>query len=538
MQRFIGAWRFKTQSFLISQTDGQSCSLEIVFTHQPIEVKRKEITEYRTGYAFPAPFKGTLIDPQKHHGAYEWIQYSTNKRSVRCGTDYFGLGRLYYAVTSEQLLFSNDLFLLCEKSKHYNLNLLGCAMLLGFGECLGRHTIVDGIFRLGHGEVLEFDEHDYQVKTEWLLSPPGFTTPPAQFIAESNNLLLTSVNNTKEWTGGHTCLLSGGDDSRRIAAGIDIAGIDVDFVSQRYIGPGGWDEDTIPAQMIAEILDKPLTILDVSSSTELEKDIYKTLLETNAESMLHGWLQKTLRHAASNSLVYDGLAGGELMNGHYIKAYPECAEKFYDSELLTNTVLKKFQLKFRSPIYNSLRMAVQEEFNKIPETPYRMTLFHIYNHTRRGTGSVSAMMREHGLIPYMPFTTKDMAIHSLSLDHREHFNNYYQGLATYDLNQKLAYIPRTRLGFSNDYKVNLSHLNLSATESGLLVGKTNLALIARLLSVKDSLYMTLSEIMGLHSKHIWRSIPLRRLGLIANVVSSLGSKNNRDETTLKIKRSH
>jgi len=536
MKKFVGTWKFRSQSAHSRDSDQDTPQLKIEFTQPPIEVLSGEVTEYRTGYAFPEPLENTLIDPQKNHGVYEWIHFSHGTKSVCCGADYLGLGRIYYTVTDEQLFFSNDLFILCEKIKKGDLNLLGCAMLLGLGECIGRHTLVDGIYRLAHGEILEFDNLTYHIKAAWRLMPPDYMSSPKEFIDVSNDLLLTSIASTKEYSQGRTCLLSGGDDSRRIAAALDVVGLDVNFITQRYIGPGGWDEDTIPAQMITKILNKPLTLVDVSNAAELRKDIYTTLIQTNAESTSHSWLQKTLKNISSSSLVYDGLAGGDLMNGHYVKSYSECAENFHNAELLTTTLLKKCPLKFRSSIRNSLESAILEEFDNISETPYRMTLFHLYNHTRRGTGSVAAMMREHGLVPYMPFTTKDTAIHALSLDYREHFNNYYQGLATRSLNQELAQVPRTRLGVTNDCKINLNHLNYSATKAALRVGKTNLGLVHRLLSTRDSLYATISEIMGLHSKNAWRSIPLRKLGLVADVISALGSHSNKEETPLNVVR--
>ncbi len=528
MNKFIGIWYFHDEPLAIPQNihSNDNCTLHLKFTHQPKEVQSDKIIEYRTGDAFPEPTKGMLVDPQYHAGVYEWIHFDGADHRVRCGTDYMGIGRVYYAPTPGKLLFSNDLFLLAQETGITELSMLGCTMLLGIGECLEQQTLIDGIYRLGHGEILELDRKEFKVISEWQLSPPETTKDPGRFIADNNELFLTALKYTEAWSGQRTCLMSGGDDSRRIAAGLDIIGINADFISQRYVGPGGWDEDTIPAQMIAKSLNKPLKIIELCTKKEIEKDIFVTLQQTNAESLLHNWLQKTLRHVAPGSLLYDGLAGGELMNGHFVKKFPECAKQYYQPELLAETVLAQCSFNLRPALKDALGSAVLESFIKTPETPYRMTLFYLYNHTRRNTGSVSALMREHGLVPYMPFITKDLAIQSLSLDYQQHFNDFYQGVATRELLPRLAEIPRTRIGFSDKYKIDLRHKSALVGRSELLIGKTNLALINSLLSRKESILMFLLDILGLHEKYSWRSVPLRRVGLIADVVSKLGTKNN------------
>jgi len=374
--------------------------------------------------------------------------------------------------------------------------------------------LVEGISRLEQGHVLESDGLEFKVTEEWCLQPSARSVSFSQAVKDSNELLVAALSNTAGWGGSRVCPLSGGDDSRRIMAAVEKSGLDPAFISQRYIGPGGYDEDTIPAKMLAEVLQKDLSVCDVCSEQEIGQDSLNAWCQTNGESLSHGWMQKMLRAVSPGSLVYDGLGGGELMNGHFVKLYPECSDRYQDTEYLVDVLMGKLQLSLAVGLRRDLKDYLFSYVSALPETPYRITLFHLYNHTRRNTGGMAVIYRETGITPFTPFVTKAVLEQALSLNYKEHFDRSFQDMCTRALNYKLSDVPRTRLGFSSEYKVDLRHTVDKIEKYKAAVGKINYALNFNLLSARDSFLTLAYEITGKGNKNIWRSVPLRKLGFM------------------------
>ncbi|MEX2617123.1 MAG: hypothetical protein WD767_13585 [Alphaproteobacteria bacterium] len=388
-----------------------------------------------------------LSDPSildRAFGYYTYVLFDKGKNEILIGTDRFGFCALYYAQENGSFLFSSSLNLLKNCLKSITPNFDAWDELLTLGDILGTKTVVTQISRARWGQKFLLTFNTVKTIDIWSPETPLFLDKK-QYIKENNNLLIESMNVTKNHQKQKIIFLSGGHDSRRIAVAANSIDMSVTYATQVALNNSGMDEDTLIAEEVAhrlgqEIFTNPLPNSErILKDTELKDDLI------SYESQYHGWVMHLLRNIPEGAMIYDGIVGDVTINGHFFVHNPSAISNYSNTDFLAQLICggKKSFLDSRlvtSPLFERVRA----ELALYPNSPHRMTYFFLFNHTRRNIGSWFLLFKKFGHVPCMPYIYYPLLIQSLSLDPKYYLENWMQMECLKHMNSEVAAIPSTR----------------------------------------------------------------------------------------------
>lgn len=402
--------------------------------------------------------RGGAID--QAYGIYSYVKIARPESEISIGTDRLGFGPLYYAMEGGNLLFATSLILLKDRLRKTTIDYEAWEEILNLERILGEKTTIKEIKRLGAGQKIVLKDRRITFETVWTPEEPTYTDP-ASYVEQNNRLLYEALELTKADQGSKTILLSGGDDSRRIALAARECGLDFALASQITVGPGDRDEDTTIARKVAEALGKSIQIGPAATPSENLEEILSRNVWLGFEAPLHEWIAPLLRTIKQDSLVYDGALGGVLINSHPYREHSSYLDCFDDLDAVANLVCPR-DIRFKFPGHltdSSIKERIRAQFEALPRSPHGLSYYFLMTRTRRTIASWHQLLYLNGLWPCVPFLYYPLFLQSLSLPPELQRDRHFQYECMRELDPAIADLPSTRRDVPDDMVVDLGGLH-------------------------------------------------------------------------------
>jgi len=377
------------------------------------------------------------------YGVYAYIYQSQTSREVLVGTDPMGFTPLYYAIEESTVKVSTSIAELKQRLCNASIDRESWQELYVLGEAIGSKTPIREVTRLPWGCRLKICSGKMELESVW--QPPAAQVNGAEeYLGNSNQLLIEALNKTNDSVQPRVVLLSGGEDSRRIAGAIEHTHLEHTYATQQAIHVGDRDDDAMIAGKIAALLGRPHIVSEMPPPVLALHDELMREQWLGFETVQHGWIMPLLRKLPRGSMIYDGLAGG-ILNGHFVRRLPEAYRRFHDTEYLADVLIAGN----RSPFgweqgTGPLKTRVIAELERIPASPHRLTWFFLLNHARRNTSLQSHL---YGLYDHdwcFPFLYPPLLNLSMTVDPAELGKVSLHKLALRQLCSSLSDLPSTR----------------------------------------------------------------------------------------------
>lgn len=318
-------------------------------------------------------------------GTYCAAVYERSSQILHLVSDKVGVRPIYCWVSPQYVVFASALRILealsfCKKS----INILGIAEAACFGYPLSDRTPYENIFTLLAGEVVSIDATDLRRRIYWrwdaLPAATASSVPSPRGLYE---LFIKAVEVRLRRQKSAAAFLSGGLDSRAIAAALKASGVDV-FTAN--FAPAG-SQDQVFGQLAAHRLGTRHSHLD--KKPLIEGDPY-------SKATVNEWLSLTEReHSIERPRVVWSGDGGSVCLGHvYLNSRIIAATRANDlceatkeflayNRLGVDARLLKHQV--RTEIGSKVKESVRAELESVhPTDPGRVFyLFLLLNDQRR-----------------------------------------------------------------------------------------------------------------------------------------------------------
>lgn len=388
---------------------------------------------------------GNSAATENAYGVYSYVRLDRRNDEIQIGADRLGIGALYYAMEGERLLFSTSLPLLKGYLKHVSADIEAWEEIITLQYILGDKTPIKEIRRLRAGQKIVLKNRRVSFETVWEPGAPSFVGESG-FTQRNNALLEEAMSLTKDAPGEKIMLLSGGDDSRRLASAGLKAGLSLQFASQSLANRDGFDHDTKIAENLASHFGLPIQVGAAAQPKDFFEDCLLRDVCLGFEAPLHEWIVPLLREQAKGALVYDGALGGVIVNGHAYRAYPSYQDCYEDMDAVARLITPE-KYAFEAPPHlrdSTLFERVRAEFERLPKSPASISYFYMLTRTRRSVTAWHQLLYMNGLWPCVPFLYGPLFDHSLSLSPQLHMDKHFQHECLKQLDPVVAELPSTR----------------------------------------------------------------------------------------------
>ena len=176
------------------------------------------------------------------------------------------------------------------------------------------------------------------------------------------------------------------------------------------------------------------------------------------ETHSHEWILPLIRAFSSPSLIFDGIAGDVMITGTLFRRLPQAIEAGSTPDALTNIICKRGTGLDVNPalLESSLEERVRQQLESYPESPHRLTLFYLLNHTRRNIGLQGRLYSLYGHQPCFAFLYYPLVLQSLSLRPQEYIETLIQSACLQAIHPDVSHLPSTREPEGADYLTDLS----------------------------------------------------------------------------------
>jgi hypothetical protein len=333
----------------------------------------------------PDELMGSQTALDDAYGSYSYVKIDKNEQEIIIGTDKLGFNPMYYSLQREALVFSTSLTLVKYKIKNASPDFEAWDEILNldFRSILGEKTTIKEIKRLNPGTRIHIKNGKVTFKTFWSPEIPERVDKEI-YIKRNNELLAEALELTRNAQIPKVILLSGGEDSRRIAVTASTIGLPITFATQEGIHIGDVDQDVIIAQEVAEYLKVPINRYRLSPKKTSYNDALYRDYWLGFETWQHEWILPLIRDLSETTLTYDGIAGDVTINGHFFRVFPVNEVDFNDIDGIAKTICGTSMFQFRTKkLGSSLYERVRDQLQKLPSCPARLSYYYLFNHVRR-----------------------------------------------------------------------------------------------------------------------------------------------------------
>lgn len=360
------------------------------------------------------------------------------------GTDVMGFYPLYY-IDGPSFSFANFIPHLKHRMKTPKINWDTWNELLNGGDIIGNKTTIKGVFRLGQGEKIRYKKEAVAINS-FDVYAPALSTHCDDYIKENNELLTESIKILSNHSKKLTIPLTGGHDSRRIALTASNLNLNYSAITQETNVIGGYDVDSFVAAQLTDILDiKKHNILVMPDENSIK---YHRALKDywcGFESAQHEWATNISSTLEANSLIFDGIIGDVTINNHYFHSHPDLLANYKNINKVLSYITPKPLFSIKPHLLeNSIEQSLFDGLAKFDNDPNQLTLFKVFNHTRRNIGHWFTMFLHDGHDVALPFGDLNFFNQSLSLAPSERLNALYQKKCMLAVSAKVANLHSTR----------------------------------------------------------------------------------------------
>lgn len=394
-------------------------------------------------------------------GLYGYVRYDKSSGELVIGTDRFGYFPMYYASDGTRFLFGSTLAFIKRRLRSRSPDYEAWEELLTLGEVIGEKTTVKQIKRLPHGTRMHITDGRLKLCRYWQPEVPD-EVGEAAYIAENNALLGEAMQLTRNHPGRKAVLLSGGEDSRRLALAAVDGSIGAKFYTQASIYKGRYrryvDRDVKLAAEVAASLNRQHVIEPMPDDARYLADWRLRDAALGFECIAHEWLLPLARRIPPDTLVYDGIVGDVTINGHYFKEFPAAIETYAPAGLarmICNAPKPAWLDELRRRTDGSLLERIEHSLASYPDSPHRLTFYILFNHTRRKIACVSQLFALYGHWTCYPFLYYPLFLQSLAIAPRRQVEKFYQRECMAALAPRITSIPTTRGKLSEEWLIPL-----------------------------------------------------------------------------------
>jgi hypothetical protein len=392
-------------------------------------------------------------------GYFAYVHHDKHSGETTIGTDRFGYFPMYYAFEEGRLVFGSTMDFVRSQLEHCSPDYDAWEDLLVLGEVLGERSTVKQIKRLLYGTRIAIRDGRVAFETFWTPEMPPPPMAEAEFIAENNRLLGQALVLTAGNAKRKVVLLSGGEDSRRIAVGAVKQQLPVDFYTQESIYRGSYtrcvDRDIKPAAKVAELLGRPHYSEALPTHAQFLANWQLRDTALGFECIAHEWLLPLARKIERPALIYDGIVGDITINGHYFKEFPAALDNYRNVDAMARMICGDRQSpwldELRRHTETSLFERVRALLASYPESPHRLSYFFILNHTRRKISCASQLFRLQGHSTCYPFLYYPLFLQSLRIDPTLLLTKFYQRECMAAQMPEALSVPTTRGRIGNEW---------------------------------------------------------------------------------------
>lgn len=394
---------------------------------------------------------------ERAFGYFAYVRIDKQTGGIGIGTDWMGLFPIYFAEESGRVIFGTALDFVKSNMRNPAVNFEAWEELFVLGDVIGDKSVVQGAERLRYGTRILLENDKIKLVRFWKPEQPDLIDDET-YIARSNELLNEALAFTAKETRPKVVLLSGGEDSRRIALAAVKAGLNVSFKTQEVSHQGGFDIDTPLAREVAKALDRPFESIPLPDAKQYVADWKERNELLGFECTAHEWILPLVRSIKPASIVYDGLHGG-VLNGHYFKEFPQSVEA-YDADALARMICAKSGISWIKHISerttSSLFSRVKDILSRYPDSPNRINWFFTLHHTRRKIAFFAQLFARNGHWICYPFTYYPLLMHSYSMDARQERDRFFQRECMAAISPEIARIPTSRGVIPPEYLMNMT----------------------------------------------------------------------------------
>lgn len=377
------------------------------------------------------------------YGVYSYVKIWKHENRIEIGADRLGLGGLFYSIDGPSLSFASSLtalkYCIDELSPDYE----AWDEIFNFGDVLGEKTVLRGVKRLRHGTKIRIEKGRIHVDTVWSADHPPFMDP-ASFVKKNNELLAEAMRLTRSTTERRVLLLSAGEDSRRLAIMARETNLLVECWTQSAISGTGNDLESGIAGQVANRLGFPHFIEPLPTKEQLFDDGLVRDYLLGFETSQHDWIIPLLRGMDGGGLVYDGIVGDVILNGHFLKRYPRSVLSG-SVDALAELLVPAQTIELDSSLVDTpLFERIRAELSMFPDSPHRFTFFWLFNHTRRTIASRFELFHFFNHNVCCPYANYALFWQSLALDPKLQLNQRFQNICMHEINSAVASLSTTR----------------------------------------------------------------------------------------------
>ncbi len=406
------------------------------------------------GQLFDSTIQQAILEPSRletAYGYYGYVWYDKTTEEIRIGTDRFGFFPIYYAFENDVFIFGSSINFVKDRLKYRSPDYEAWEEIFVLGEVIGEKSTVKQIKRLSEGTQIQIKDGKVSFRRYWQPEIPE-PVDEATYIRENNKLLDEAMSLTANQTRPKIVLLSGGEDSRRIALASVRQGLDADFFTQETVFKSKYthwvDADVKLSVKLSDMLKRPHFIESLPNNSQFFEDWKARDSVLGFECVAHEWLWPLVRRITTPSLIYDGIVGDITINGHYFKHHPQAIDGYKDIDALAHMIydgqnaawVRKLRTKTETPLVER----VKQLLNSYPDNPHRLNFYYIFNHTRRKISCASQFFALQNHWICYPYLYYPLFFQSLSLDPRLQLKKYHQRECMAALSPEIISVPTTR----------------------------------------------------------------------------------------------
>jgi hypothetical protein len=343
--------------------------------------RRKLVYE---GVIYETRDENLLQDPSlldRVFGYYTYVLYEKESGTIYIGADRLGFSPIYYSQTDGSFRFSSSLTLLKYELEIVTPDMDAWEEKLVTGDILGDKTVVKEIKRLQWGRKFRITRERIDILDVWNPEIPPYTAK-STYIRRNNELLVEALALTQSCQQRKYILLSGGQDSRRLAITARYAGLEFACAIQESISKGNSDQDARIAEVVSRSLGIPSFRFPVSSAREIFNDSMIEDYWLGYEAGQHAWVFPLMRGLPQHGLVYDGIVADVTVNGHYFRAHPQLVTCYRDLDQAAQLIAGPPRGwiepdRLSAPLFERVRT----ELARYPDSPHRITYYFLLKQT-------------------------------------------------------------------------------------------------------------------------------------------------------------
>ena len=412
---------------IMSQSDGNLHTILTYGDNSESSLKVEE-NEDRVSFHF-----GEVIEAGKHFDSNVFIDYQTSKDADGCFvagcvdasegvahlcTDPFGIFPLYHIAVGNGIVFGSSIDTIIRATNiSLTLDIAGVAQFFHFDHFIGEHTFCNEIKRFPQGMELCY-LHDgnlccWNAHYSWPEETGQLIDDIDDAISLIRQSLMKSLQRRISGREDIICLLSGGFDSRMIAA--TLLHFDVKFTTHTAYGDQGRFFDPKGAELVATALGIPNQYYDLPQDY-LEKYWKQKSVIVNHETPLHTWLIPMSRSLPIGSFNLDGLGGDVLIPGLKRVDMPKLS--------FSRIIGKEHQDEWQ----HKLNHSIEREQNCISVGPNLRSTMILRNRSRRGTGCSPTLLLSNRIQNSLPFMDRKFVEACFKIDDEIKSKDLYRQL--------------------------------------------------------------------------------------------------------------